>query len=86
MEPGKWCVLCLSLGSIQEGVEHLEWLQRRATKMIKGPKHLCCEERWRELRVHSMEKDPERPHCSLAEGGVTYRMEAECLGSLIAIG
>lgn len=41
---------------MQEDVGHLEWLQRRATRMSKGPKLLCCEGRWRELRVHSMRR------------------------------
>ena len=49
---------CVQLWGPQhkEDMDLLERVQRRATEMIRGMAHLCCEDRLRELGLFNLEK------------------------------
>jgi len=68
---------CIQLFSPQhkKDTDLLVQVQRRATKIIRGMKHLSSEEGLRELGLFSLEKAPGRPDCSLSvlKGGLQKR-------------
>ncbi|KAJ7411613.1 hypothetical protein WISP_102046 [Willisornis vidua] len=51
----KSCIHFLGL-SLQDNIQVLEHVQRRATKQVKGLKHKSCENQLRELGVFSLQK------------------------------
>ena len=51
----QWCVQLWG-PQYETDMDLLEWVQRRATKMIRGVEHLSYEERLRQLRLFSLEK------------------------------
>jgi len=46
----------LRCGVIRKNIDLLEHIQRRATEVFQGMKHLSCEDRLRELEQISLEK------------------------------
>ena len=67
-------VLCPDVeSSVQEDVDLLKCIQRRATEMIQGMEHLSCENRLRELGLFSLEERRLQGDLSVFKGGLQER-------------
>ena len=56
MRPHLEYSVLLELGASELDMELLEWVQKRATKILRVLEHLSCEERLRKWSLFSLEK------------------------------